>query len=101
MPNTLGDGDLQPMLDTFGVPVTIGAVTAKCVMDMTDQPIATAEDGQVMAREVTLRAVTGTFPAVAAGVSATVDGVAYQVMEQLRDPRSQDGKLTLIQCRKV
>ena len=103
MPDTFfGAGDIQPMLDTVGVSVTIGAVTAKCIRDMQDDAVASAEDGSLVGRMVTLIAKTGTFPALVEGVAATVEGTAYTVRQQVLLPgEMEDGALTLIRCSKV
>lgn len=93
-----GAGDLQPMLDTVGVSVTVGAVTAKCVRDVVDEAIATSADGSLVGRMVTLIAKTGTFPTLAAGVVATIEGTSYTISQTLL---IDDGALTRIRCAKV
>lgn len=96
MPDTFfGGGDIQPMLDTVGVSVTIGAVTAKGVRDIEDEAVAVAEDGSYYGRLVTVIVKTGTFPALIEGVAATVEGTAYTVKQQ---HMIGDGALTRVRC---
>lgn len=99
MPDTYyGSGDIQALLDEFGIPVTVGAVTAKAVRDTQDEAVAAAEDGSIVGRMVSLVVKTGTYPTLAEGVAATVEGTAYTVKQQLL---IDDGALTLVRCAKV
>ena len=72
--------DIQPMLDDFGVPVTIGGVTAKALVNDSDEEIASGANAVLIGRAVVLLAHRDAFPAAAQGVAATVDGAAYTVV---------------------
>lgn len=91
-------GDLQPMLDTLGIPVTVGTTTAKGIRDIADEAVASAEDGSVYGRLVTLIVKTGTFAGLVSGAAIAVEGANYTVKQvQLVD----DGSLTRVRCAKV
>jgi len=78
-----GDAYLQPALDRFGVPVTIGAVTAKCLRDEADEETLTGEWAYLIGKAVVVTCKTGTFPALAVAVAMTVDGVAMKAAHVL------------------
>lgn len=90
--------DIQPMLDGFGIPATVGGVTARGIRDTQDEAVAAAEDGSFIGRVVTLIVKTGTFPGLAEGVAITVEGTAYTVRQQWL---IEDGALTRVRCSKV
>lgn len=77
--------DVQLMLDgAGGVPVTIGGATARCLVDDTDEVVATSLNTTLVGRALVLRAARDAFPAAAQGVAATVDypapGTSYTVV---------------------
>lgn len=71
-----GDAYIQPMLNRFGVSVTIGAVTAKCLRNEVDVNTLGDEWAPLAGKSIVVECVSGTFPALAVGVAMTVDGVA-------------------------
>jgi hypothetical protein len=81
--------DIQPMLDEFGVPVTIGGVTAKCIINDSDEEIASGANALLIGRAIIARADRDAFPAAAQGVAATADypaaGTTYEVVSVRRD----------------
>jgi len=86
--------DIQPMIDGFGVPVTIGGATARALVDDSDEIVASVFDGSrtasvLVGRAVVLRADRDAFPAAAQGVAATVDypaaGTDYTVVSVRRE----------------
>ena len=81
--------DVQQMLDEFGVPVTIGGVTAKCIVNDSDEEIASGVNALLIGRAIIARADRDAFPAAAQGVAATADypaaGTAYTVVSVRRD----------------
>lgn len=72
-----GDAYIQPMLDRFGVSVTIGAVTAKCLRDEADERVLGDEWAYLIGKSLVVRCETGKFPALAVNVAMVVDGVSY------------------------
>lgn len=92
--------DVQLMLDEFGVPVTIGGVTAKCIVKDSDEEIASSSNSALVGRAIVLKAARDTFPAAAQGAAATVDypavGTAYTIVSVRREPQ-----LLVIVCAKV
>ena len=82
-------GEIQAMLDDFGVPVTIGGVMARCVVRDSDEEIAASSASVLVGRAVMLRAAPGAFPAAAQGANAVVDypapGTSYKVVLVRRD----------------
>ncbi len=81
--------DIQLMLDEFGVPVTIGGVTAKCIVRDSDEEIASSVNSVLVGRAIVLKAARDTFPAAAQGVAATVDypavGTSYTIVSVQRE----------------
>ena len=81
--------DVQRMLDDFGVPVTIGGITAKCIVNDSDEEIASGVSAVLIGRAIIARADRDAFPAAAQGVAATSDypaaGTAYTVVSVRRD----------------
>jgi len=81
--------DIQPMLDEFGVPVTIGGVTAKCIVNDSDEEIASGANALLIGRAIVSRADRDAFPAAAQGAAAAADypapGTAYTVVSVRRD----------------
>lgn len=71
-----GDSYTQPMLNRFGVSVTIGAVTAKCLRDEVDDQTLGDEWASLTGKALVVEMKSGTFPALVVGVGMTVDGVA-------------------------
>lgn len=95
-----GDADIQPILDTLGVPVTVGVVTAKGLRDQPDEERLRGEGAFVRDRVTTVLVRTKTFEGVLArNVTITVESVAYKIgdMEQ----EGLDGAVTRILCVKV
>lgn len=73
MANIWRQADIQPMLDEWGVSVTVGSVTARCIVSDNDEQIAATANSVLVGRAITLRTVPGTFPALVEGVTVTVD----------------------------
>lgn len=71
-----GDAYTQTLLNRFGVSVTIGAVTAKCLRDEADEQTLGDDWASLTGKALVVRVKTGTFPALAVGVAMIVDGVA-------------------------
>ena len=71
----------QQALDDFGVPVTIAGVTARCLLNDSDQEMAAETNSVLVGRGHILRAATGAFPGVAQGNAVTLGGVAYEVIK--------------------
>ena len=92
--------DIQHMLDEFGVPVTIGGVTAKCIVSDSDEEITAGANSVLVGRAVICRADRDAFPAAAQGVAAVVDypaaGTSYTVVSVRRELQT-----VLITCAKV
>jgi hypothetical protein len=82
-----GDADAQAVIDTYGVSVTIGGVTAKGLLRISDEPLAMSDQaGKLMATQATVLALTATFISVLAqGIAAIVDGVSYKVVDFVRE----------------
>jgi len=76
-----GDKNIQPMLDRFGVSVTIGAVTAKCLRDEADEQALGDDWASLTGKALVVRCRTGTFPALVVGVAMTVEGVAMHAAQ--------------------
>lgn len=91
-----GASDVQAMLDTFGVPVVLGAVTAKGIFDNPEAVLEGSPD--MAAARPTVLVKTGTFPALATGADLTVDGEAFKVAGF---HRVEDGATTIIDLAKV
>jgi hypothetical protein len=90
------EGDVQALINNAGgVSVTVGAVTANGLRDVTDEEAFVGQVGLAIGRQVSVIVKTGTFPALAAGVSITVEGTAYKVVEVRR---IEDGALTRVLC---
>jgi len=97
------DADIQPMLDEFGVLVTIAGVAAKCMVNDSDDELATGASGALVGRVIGLVAKTGTFPGATQGAVATVDypaaGASYKVVSVRRGPPT--GQLSTIVCARL
>ena len=94
-----GDRYVQPMLDRFGVSVTIGAVTVKCLRDDADEQTLGDEWASLTGKALVVRCKTftngtPTFPTLAVGVAMTVDGVAMSAAQVQRF--GPDGETTRI-----
>lgn len=94
-----GAADINALLADFGVPVTVGAVTAKGLEDAADETMLSAESGaaHLVGRVRVVLVKTGTFT-LAAKADITVDGTAYKVRDYAQ---IDDGALTRIVCAKV
>ena len=81
--------DVQQILNEFGIPVTIGGVTAKCIINDSDEEIATGTNAILIGRAIIARADRDAFPAAAQDVAATADyptaGTSYTVISVRRD----------------
>lgn len=90
------EGDIQALIDgAGGIPVIIGGVTAKCLRDVEDETVATAESGSIMGRLIVVQAKTGVFPGLDVDVAAVVEGENYIVKSILK---VTDGGLTMFRC---
>lgn len=99
MPNTLGDADIQPMLDAFGVPVVVGAASGNGIKNERDGEVLKGDGSSLGVRIVSVRVKTATFLAVTSlGAAITVDGEALKV---INFARLDDGKTMTIDCAKV
>jgi hypothetical protein len=86
------DADIEVMLGDFGVPMTFGAYTGKCLVDLADQEmVPTITGALVEVRIGTIR--TAAFPGLAVGSTVVVDGTTYTVRDR---KRVGDGRLTII-----
>jgi riboflavin synthase alpha subunit len=72
--------DLNVFLDDFGVSCTAGAVTALGILDTPSQVVA---DGMVLTTDYRLTAKTSDFGTLKYGDSISVNGVSYQVRENV------------------
>ena len=94
-----GDADIDTMLADFGVPVAMGSVTVKGIVDQYhDEMLGSDQGPQFVTRRVSVRVKTGDLPALTAGASITVDGTAMKVLQALEEG---DGAVTRIDCAKV
>ena len=84
MPSFFRAQDTQPMLDDFGVPVTIAGVTAKCIIRDSDEEVAASASSVLVGRAIVADAVLATFPGAVEGAAATADypapGTDYKVI---------------------
>jgi hypothetical protein len=87
------DAEIQAMIDEFGVDVTIGAVTAKGIVDRTDEELALAGFSRGSGGAILVTVRTTTFPAIADGVAITVEGSPYKIGSHLK---VGDGGITRI-----
>lgn len=94
--NYYREQEIQMMLNEFGVDVTVGATTAKAIVDRTDEELIRAGFGTMVGKAIVVTAKTGTLT-ITEGVAITVDGVAYKMGKALK---SGDGALTQILCAK-
>ena len=83
---TYGTSDLRQSLVISGVPVTVGAVTAKGLEDAPDERMLAGEHAAYVGRSRSVLVESGVF-ALTSGGSITVDGVAYKILafEQIDD----------------
>lgn len=91
-----GAGDVPALLAEMGVDVTVGAVTAKGLVDRADHQLL-AENGMagIVGRAVVVTIRTGSLPAIAESGPITVDGASLMV----RSIRAiEDGELTEVLC---
>jgi hypothetical protein len=88
------------MHDAFGVSVTVGAVTAKCIVDLVDEATAATRgiSADTITRTIRVLAKTGTFSGLTYGTAITVAGDAYKILQALQ---FGDGARTEILCAKV
>lgn len=94
-----GDADLDTMIADFGVPVAMGSITVKGIVDQYHDEMAGSDQGpQFMTHRVSVRVKTGDLPALASGAAITVNGTAMKVIQALEE---NDGALTRIDCAKV
>jgi hypothetical protein len=84
--------DIDVMLAEFGVDVTVGATTAKAIVDVSDESVLQGQAADFVGEVVTITVKSGVFATLAEGDSLTADGVNYRVM---RVQRVDDGALTL------
>mgnify|MGYP001559377938 CR=1 FL=1 len=96
------DTDRQRMLDEFGVPVTVAGVTAKCLVNDSDEEIAAGVSSVLVGRAIIARCATGAFAGLVQGAAATADyptaGTAYKIVSVKRD---RPGDFTSIVLAKV
>jgi hypothetical protein len=90
-----GDEDLALCMDEATVPVVIGGTTLRAYFD---QPGADVFDGTGVSNDYAITVRTTTLPAVSAGTTIQVDGVAYKTRETWP---IDDGALTRITLRKA
>lgn len=94
-----GDADIDVMLADFGVPVAMGSVTVKGIVDQYHDELGGSDQGpQFVTRRISVRVKTGVLSALTSGASITVDGTAMKVLQALEEG---DGAITRIDCAKV
>ena len=76
-----------------GVDVTIGAVTAKGIVDVADESVLQGQAADFLGQVVSIRVRTGVFPGLVEGAAVVADGVNYRVMQS---QQIDDGALTMI-----
>lgn len=77
-----GAADLPSLYADMGVPVIVAGTTTKGLVDRADEEFLQADGssaGQI-GRRVVVSVQTGTLPALARGVSITVNGEAFKVL---------------------
>ena len=86
MPTVYGASDFRQALQIAGVSVTVGAVTAKGLLDAPDERMLQGELTEYIGRSVSVLVETGVF-ALTSGGAITVDGSAYKILafEQIDD----------------
>lgn len=98
-PTYFGDADVQLMLDTFGVPVVVGVVTARGVVDLVDEEMLRSTFPALQGKTCVVRVRTNTFAGLLLPKAAiTVEGIAYKIHAALQEG---DGALTVVTCVKV
>lgn len=94
-----GDADIDGMLADFGVPVAMGSVTVKGIVDQFHDEIPGSDQGpQYVTRRVSVRVKTGALSALTSGAAITVDGTAMKVLQALEEG---DGAITRIECARI
>ncbi len=94
-----GPSDLDVLLADFGVPVVVGAVTAKGIVDAPDEEMLAGEFAGLVGRVTVVLVKTDAFSAVLSrGATITVDGAALKVHSYIR---IDDGAYTRVVCVKV
>lgn len=94
-PIIFGDADIQYALDQFGTDVTIGATTAKGIVDRTDEEILQIGLGHLWGKAITVTVRATTFPAVVPGDVLTTQAMAYKVHTVVQQG---DGGTTKLFC---
>jgi len=79
-----------------GLDVTVAGVTAKCLVDRIDVPVAEGQATSGTGQRIEVQCETGIFPALADGVTVTVEGVDYVAKEPRRG--DVDGGMTSFEC---
>jgi hypothetical protein len=93
-----GDSDIPAMLADMGVPVTVGAVTAKGLVNLAGQDVFQGDMAPVKGKVVVMTVQTSAFPGIKSGDPVTVDGTTWTIRSV--QPAGLDGALTQIACMK-
>jgi hypothetical protein len=87
-----GDADIPALLADFGIPIIVGGVGGKGILDEADQILVQDSNrGEVVATATTLTIQTSAFPTAKIGDAVTAGGKNFTVRERLREG---DGGLT-------
>jgi len=86
MPTVYGASDFRQSLEIAGVPVTVGAVTVKGLLDAPDERMLQGELTEYIGRSRSVLVETGAL-ALASGATITVDAITYKILafEQIDD----------------
>jgi hypothetical protein len=82
--------DIQPLLDTFGVPVVMGEVTAKGIFNDPSEKLLADTFPHISGASGTVLVKTGTFP-LATGAAIMVNDRDYVIADFAKE---QDGAVT-------
>jgi len=96
MPPYFMEGDVQALIDgAGGISMTVGATTAKVLVDEADEELIRDDAAVLVGRVVVIRAKTGTFSGLVEGATVTLDhpvaATSYKVVKQHREG---DGAVT-------
>lgn len=91
-----GAADVAALLADFGLPITVGAVTIKGLVDRRDIPVLSTEGMAAFAsRHVVVTIHTGTLTGLAIGGAIVVDGLGL-IVAAIHE--IDDGELTEVVC---
>ena len=89
------ENDIQPMIDDFGVDVTIQGTTLRGLLDIVTYNLNEGHGAPVLSSIIRVSVKTKAFPSVTIGDPIRADGVALKIREY---SKVGDGALTEIYC---